>query len=155
MSNVEAFQDAMPGNHCWGCGTLNAQGLRIKSRWEGEEAVCRLTPDARFSGGSTAVVYGGLLAAVMGCHAVGTATAAAFRAEGRPMDSEPPITFVNASLKVDFLKPAPMGGPLEVRARVSELHARKALVAVRVLSGDVECARGEVVAVRLREPRRG
>ncbi len=27
----EAIQDRIPGNRCFGCGTLNAQGLGIKS----------------------------------------------------------------------------------------------------------------------------
>lgn len=150
-----AFQDAMPGNHCWGCGSLNPQGLRIRSRWRGDEAVCLFQPAPQFTGGSLEMVYGGLLSAALGCHAVGTATADAFRREGRAMTSAPPITYVNASLKLDFLKPAPMGAALELRARVAERHERKSVVQVSAWAGETECARGEIVTVRLKVPRVG
>ena len=30
---MESFQVHIPGNHCWGCGTQNPQGLGIKSFW--------------------------------------------------------------------------------------------------------------------------
>ena len=30
--------------HCYGCGRLNANGLQIKSYWEGQESVCRFRP---------------------------------------------------------------------------------------------------------------
>ena len=39
-----AFQDLIPGNGCYGCGPANPHGLRIKSVWEGDEAVCVYRP---------------------------------------------------------------------------------------------------------------
>lgn len=38
-----ALQDRLQA-HCFGCGTLNEQGLHIKSRWEGDEFVCIWQP---------------------------------------------------------------------------------------------------------------
>ena len=38
----KAFQDYYPDDlsHCYGCGRLNEQGMKIKSYWDGEESVC-------------------------------------------------------------------------------------------------------------------
>src|SRR5512137_1615055 len=75
-----AIQDQIPHNHCWGCGTLNPRGLRIKSFVEGDEAVCTFQPSPDFMAGPTNVLYGGILAAVIDCHTVCTAIAHSYRA---------------------------------------------------------------------------
>lgn len=94
-------------------------------------------------------VYGGLLASLVDCHGTGTAAAASYRAEGRPMDTDPPLRFVTASLKVDYLKPTPLGVPLEVRGVVKEIKGRKVTVGTTILANGEVCVRGEVVAVRI------
>ena len=96
-------------------------------------------------------VYGGLIASIIDCHGTGTAAAAAYRAEGRAMDTDPPLRFVTASLHVDFLKPTPLGVPLEVRGQIKEIKGRKVVVSVGVSAQGQVCARGEVVAVRMPE----
>ncbi len=42
----KAFQDQYKDEYsvCYGCGRLNPHGHRIKSYWDGEESVCRFTP---------------------------------------------------------------------------------------------------------------
>ena len=57
------------------------------------------------------------------------------------------LGFVTASLKVDYLKPTPLGVPLEVRARVKEIKGRK-VVMEAWLSARGRYARGEVVAIQ-------
>jgi len=109
---MDAFQDAIQDNHCWGCGTLNQAGLHLKSAWEGDESVCRLTPRPEFMAGPTDVLYGGFIASVFDCHAVCTAIADAYRTAGRELGSEPRLWCVTASLKVDYLAPTPLGAPL-------------------------------------------
>ena len=79
-----------------------------------------------------------------------TAAAAMYRAEGRGMDTEPPFRFVTASLRVDFLKPTPMG-ELVLRGRVKEIKGRKVVVEAAVHAGDAVTARGEIVTVRMPE----
>jgi acyl-CoA thioesterase FadM len=74
-----------------------------------------------------------------------------YRAEGRAMDSEPPFRFVTASLQVDFLKPTPLGGELEIRGRVKEIKGRKVIVEATVYAEGVATARGEIVAVQMPE----
>jgi len=148
----KAFQDYYPDHlsHCYGCGRLNERGLQIKSYWDGDETVCTFPPEPHH----TAVpgyVYGGLIASLIDCHATGTAAAASYRAEGRAMDTEPPFRFVTAALRVDYLRPTPLGAPLQLRASVKELKGRKVVVGVTLSAQGEVCARGEVVTVQMPE----
>jgi acyl-CoA thioesterase FadM len=65
------------------------------------------------------------------------------------MGSDPPLRFVTASLKVDYLRPTPLGVPLEIRGWVKELNERKVVVGATVSAEGKVCARGQVVAVRM------
>ncbi len=148
----KAFQDYYPDDlsHCYGCGRLNAAGLQIKSYWDGEETVCTFHPRP-YHVAIPGYVYGGLIASLIDCHCTGTAAAAAYRAEGRAMDTEPPLRFVTASLHVDFLRPTPLGVPLEIRGRVKKIEGRKVVVAAAVRAEGEISAQGEVVAVQIPE----
>ena len=148
----KAFQDYYPDDvsQCYGCGRLNEHGHRIKSYWDGEESVCVFTPEPHHTA-IPGFVYGGMIASVIDCHSTGPAAAAAYRAAGREMDTDPPLRFVTASLHVDFLAPTPLGGPLEVRGVVKELKGRKVVVTSTLSAMGQLCARGEVVAVQMPE----
>ena len=148
----KAIQELYPEkfSHCYGCGTRNSAGLGIRSYWRGEECVCSFTPRPEhmaFPG----FVYGGLIASVIDCHSTGTAAAAAYRHEGREPGSDPPLRFVTGSLHVDFLKPTPLGPPLELRSRAKEIGARKVVVETDLFVNGVLCARGTLVAVKIPE----
>jgi acyl-coenzyme A thioesterase PaaI-like protein len=151
----KAIQDSIPHNHCWGCGTLNPKGLRIKSYAEGDGAVCRFQPLPEHMAGPTHVVNGGIIAAVIDCHTICTAIADAYRAAGRELGSEPLIWCVTASLRIDYLAPTPISAPMELHARVRESAGRKRVVECTVRSGGRECVRAEVVAVEVSPAWRG
>lgn len=146
----KAFQDYYPDAlaQCYGCGRLNPSGLHIKSYWDGEESVSTFLPKP-YHIAIPGYVYGGLIASLIDCHSTGTAAAAAYRAQGRSMDTEPPLRFVTASLHVDYLKPTPLGVPLHLRSRVKEIKGRKVLVTTTLSARGEVCARGEVVAVQM------
>lgn len=148
----KAFQDFYPDHlaHCYGCGRLNEQGHQIKSHWDGDESVCRFQPKADHIA-IPGYVYGGLLASLIDCHGTGTAAAAAYRAEGRPMDSDPPLRFLTASLHVEYLRPTPLGVGLEVRGKVKEVKGRKVVIEEWITANGVITVRGEVVAVQVPE----
>jgi acyl-coenzyme A thioesterase PaaI-like protein len=150
--NGKAFQDCYPDDvsHCYGCGRLNPEGLQIKSRWDGDETVCTFEPRSCHTA-IPGYVYGGLIASLIDCHGTGTAAAAAYRAQGRAMDSQPSLRFLTASLQVDYLRPTPLGVPLEVRARVEEIKGRRVTVTASLSANDEVCARGRVVAVEMPE----
>lgn len=146
----KAFQDYYPDlmSYCYGCGRLNEHGLQIKSYWEGDETVCIFQPRP-YHTAVPGYVYGGLLASLIDCHSTGTAAAAAYRAESRPMDSDPPLRFLTASLHVEYLKPTPLGVPLEVRGQIKEVKGRKVVVATSLSANGIVTVRGEVVAVQV------
>lgn len=152
---MKAFQDYYPESlsHCYGCGSQNQHGHRIKTYWDEanpDETVTRFTPEPQH----TAVpgfVYGGLLASLIDCHGTGTAAAAMYRAEGREIGSQPPFRFVTGSLQVSYLKPTPLGGPLEIRGRIKEIKGRKVVVEATVYAEGIATARGEVIALQMPE----
>jgi acyl-coenzyme A thioesterase PaaI-like protein len=146
----KAFQDYYKEelSVCYGCGRLNPHGHQIKSFWDGDESVCRFTPEP-YHTAIEGYVYGGLIASVVDCHGTGTASAAAYKAAGRSMGTEPDLRFVTASLHVDYLKPTPIDAPLELRGRVEEIKGRKVVVDITVSSKGILCARGKVVAVQM------
>jgi acyl-coenzyme A thioesterase PaaI-like protein len=148
----KAFQDYYPDqmSYCYGCGRLNEVGHHIKSYWDGDETVCIFQP-APHHIAVPGYVYGGLLASVIDCHGTGSAAAAAYRAAGRSMDSQPLLRFLTASLHVDYLRPTPLGVPLEVRGVIKEVKGRKVVVAETLSANGQVCVRGEVVAVQVPE----
>jgi acyl-coenzyme A thioesterase PaaI-like protein len=152
---MRAVQEYYPDDfaHCYGCGRLNAQGLHVLTTWDGDTTVARFTPrpeHVAFPG----FVYGGLIASLVDCHAMGTAAAFAERAEGRDIGAAASPRFVTASLKVDYLRPTPHGPEIELRGRATEIGRRKVTVSIDVIVGETTTARGTVVAVRMPETMR-
>ena len=152
MTGSPAVQDRYPEqfSHCYGCGRLNAHGLHVQTRWEGDMAVARYTPRPEHIA-VPGFIYGGLIASLVDCHGIGTAALAAERAAGHEGQDQPAPRFVTASLKVDFLKPTPAGHELVLRARPVTVGERKVVVEVHVYAGDQRTVRADVIAVRLPE----
>jgi acyl-coenzyme A thioesterase PaaI-like protein len=150
MGDQKAFQDYYPDllSYCYGCGRLNEHGLQIKSYWDGDETVAVYQPRP-YHTAVPGYVYGGLIASLIDCHGTGTASAAAYRAEGRAMDTQPALRFLTASLHVDYLRPTPLGVPLEIRGQIKEIKGRKVVVSATLSAKGEITARGEVVAVQV------
>ena len=150
MTEKKAFQDNYPDqlSHCYGCGRLNENGYKIKSYWDGEESICKYNPKPyhlAFPG----FVNGGIIASLIDCHGTGTAAAAAYRAEGREMDTLPALRYVTASLHVNYLKPTPIDTELVLKGIVKEIKGKKVIVDVIMYVNDDICAQGEVIAVKI------
>ena len=148
---MQAFQDYYPENvaHCYGCGRLNEHGHQIKTYWEGDETVTRFLPRPEHTA-IPGFVYGGLLASLIDCHSI----AAASTANGGSYDG-PVERFVTASLKVDYVRPTPLGPELTLRARTEAFSARKVQVVSELLAEGSVRVRGEVLAVRMPETMTG
>jgi acyl-coenzyme A thioesterase PaaI-like protein len=147
---MTAIQDLYPDDfaHCYGCGRNNIEGHQLKSFVEGDEVVAHFTPSS-FHIAVPGFVYGGLLASLVDCHAMATAAAAAELAAGRKLGERQVERYVTAALRVDYLKPTPLGGELEIRGRVTELTEKKAVVAMTVSICGSMTVRAEAVAVRI------
>lgn len=149
-----AFQDYYPErfSHCYGCGKSNPHGHHLKSYWEGQETVARFTVPRVFSGGVPDHVYGGMIASLLDCHGAASAAAFAHRAAGLEMSAGGDIArFVTASLKVDFLRPTPIGVELVIRGQLRGIEGRKVQVDLSLSEGGQLCARGEMLAIQLRD----
>ena len=151
-SDLKAFQDYYPDqwSYCYGCGRLNHAGLQIKSYWDGSETICEFLPRPEHTA-IPGYVYGGLIASLVDCHGTGTAAAAAYQAEGRPMGSEPPLRFLTGTLNVKYLNPTPLGPPIELRGKIREVKGRKVVVDVTVTVNEQVTAIGEVIAIQVPE----
>ena len=146
----KAFHDYYPDYFavCYGCGSQNELGYQIKSHWDGDESVAYFQPKP-YHTAIPGYVYGWLLASLIDCHGTGTAAAAGYRAEGREMDSDPPLRYLTASLHVDYHKPTPLCIDLEVRGKVKQHSGRKVVIEEWILANGVVTVRGEVVAVQV------
>lgn len=154
--NPVAVQDLYPNDvaHCYGCGRLNEEGLHVRTLWEGGEGVARFTPRPHHVA-VPGIVYGGLLASLVDCHGIGTAAAAFMESAGQVPGRDPSPRFVTASLRVEFLKPTPVGEELVLRARPEAVGERKVRVAAEVVVAGEVTVRGEVLAVRMPESMAG
>lgn len=148
--HAPALQDHYPNGfaHCYGCGRLNEHGHRIKSYREGDGAVARFQPRPHHIA-LPGFVYGGLIASLIDCHGIAAAADAELRAAGLEVGRIPTPRYVTAALQVSYLKPTPLGVELQLRARVRERGARKAVVEVTLSANGVVTARGEVVGVAM------
>ena len=139
----------MPDNYCYGCGAANPHGLRIKSYWDGDESVCTFMPSPHHSAGPKQSLNGGVIATLIDCHCICTAVANAYRREGREDGGPPEIWYVTGALNVRYVNPTPIDRPVSLRARIVEEKTKKTIVQCLLLSEGIDCARGEVVAVRV------
>lgn len=149
----KSIQDYYPDKfaHCYGCGRLNQDGLKIKSYWDGKESVCHYTPRPYYTEGIPGYAYGGLIASLIDCHAAATASAGTFHDKGYSLEEKPLSRFVAASLTVDYLKPTPIGTTLELRGKIKEIKGRKVIVTVTLSAEGEICAEGEEILVRMKE----
>jgi acyl-coenzyme A thioesterase PaaI-like protein len=144
-----SFQDQGAVSHCHGCGPDNDRGLKIKSFWEGEEAVATWQPASHHCGGSPEIVNGGIIASLIDCHSLNLAIAHAYNCENRPIGSTPKIAYVTARLEVSYLRPTPIIGPLQLRARIIKVEGRKTMVSCSLSVKNELCASGEVLGIRV------
>jgi len=149
---LQALQDiCLPDGTCYGCGSANPDGLRIKSYWsdDGLFVVAAFQPQPKFSSGFKGALYGGLIASLIDCHSNWTAMAFGYKAEGREPGSLPTIVSVTGSLGVKYLKPTPMDRPIHLKAWVEGAVGRKTRVLCEVGDGESVTALGDSIFVRV------
>lgn len=145
-----AIQDQWPDyvSHCWGCGRNNEHGLQIKSYWSGDEIVCTWQPK-NYHMAAPGILCGGIIAALIDCHCLNAATAYGNRSADRGAGATLDTHYASASLKTTFLRPTPVNEPVILRARIKEMEEKRIVVSCSVISKGEECARGELIAVRV------
>jgi acyl-CoA thioesterase FadM len=76
-------------------------------------------------------------------------TAGAFLSRKESTEEIGTGSFVTGTLTVKYLHPTPMDHPVILRAKVTDMREKKVIITCSVFSGEVECARGEVIAIRI------
>ena len=149
---IDSLQDRyFPGGLCFGCGPANQQGLRIKSRVQGDSVVADFSPEPHhqaFEG----VLSGGIIGTLLDCHSNWTAAYSLMREHGLP---KPPAC-VTAEFHVKLRAPTPLA-PLEVIAKPVEIKADRVVVEAELRSSGQTTAtcRGVFVAVKAGHPAYG
>ena len=149
MSEEQPFQDQGATTLCYGCGPANEQGLQVKSRWDGEDAVGTWTAEPHHCGGTREVVNGGVIATLLDCHSMNLAIARAYPDERRPIGSAPRVFFVTASMDINYRRPRPLGKPLELRASIRKVQGRKTFLTCTLSCERQVCAEADVLAVSI------
>lgn len=134
---------------CFGCGPSNPQGLRIKSRLDGDDVVLDWLPEPHHEA-FPGFLNGGIIGVLFDCHCNWTAAVHLMRQAGA---SAPPFT-VTADYAVRLRKPTPSGGPVHLRARVVESSEDRAVVEATLEAGGSVRAtcRGTFVSVKPGHP---
>lgn len=140
--------------YCWGCGPKNEEGLHLKSypSESGEESICKITPESKYTGGVPKNLFGGMIAMIFDCH--GTASAAWFKHRDKGLDLKEDtviLRFITARLEVDFKRPVPMDKEITVTARAEEIGERKVILNMEMeVEGEIR-AKAKMVAVAVKD----
>lgn len=149
MGKQSLQENYAPGNTCFGCGPANPQGLHIRSFARGQEVVARWMPESRYEA-FPGMLNGGIIGTLLDCH---SNWAAAWHLMQKNNLNHPPCT-VTADYAIKLMRPTPTDDVIELRARVVESTADRAVVEAELLAKGKLCAtcRGTFVAVRPGHP---
>ncbi|MEQ1876937.1 MAG: PaaI family thioesterase, partial [Bdellovibrionia bacterium] len=138
-----------PNGICFGCGPVNAKGLRIKSFVEGDRVIADWKADSHHQA-FPGVLNGGIIGSLLDCHSNWTAAYHIMKKLGM---TEAPCT-VTAEYAVKLNRPTPFDAPLRLEARVTELGDDRATVEATLTAAGKVCAscKGVFVAVKPGHP---
>ena len=150
LGDGESLQEHFaPASVCFGCGPANPDGLHVRSFPDPERAdglIARWSP-APYHHAFASVLNGGIIGAILDCHANWAAAMAIMRADRA---HRPPAT-VTADYAVRLLAPTPTDAPLTIRAWSVEVAGRRALSEAHIETADgtvTATFSGRFVAVR-------
>jgi uncharacterized protein (TIGR00369 family) len=117
--------EAEPYAACYGCGARNAKGLRMRFEHLADGSAECVYSAAEHLAGAPGVIHGGvqatLLDEVMG-HAIHIA------------DADPDIDIATVDFSLRYRRPAPIGTPLTIRAKLLRAEGRDFFVAGEIVS---------------------
>jgi acyl-coenzyme A thioesterase PaaI-like protein len=102
---------------CFGCGHANPKGLKLRSFPEGDVVVAQFVPWPEHDNGF-GFLNGGIIATVLDCHS-GAAVYHGVSVGSVPVPAGEAPLYVTAGLEIRFLRPAPLGGELQLRAELA------------------------------------
>jgi acyl-coenzyme A thioesterase PaaI-like protein len=146
----KAFQDyySEDFSFCYGCGTRNEFGHKLKTYWNGDNTISKFIPKSEHMA-LPGFVYGGLIASLIDCHSTGSGSAALFKQQKEKTENYPRC--VTASLKVEYLLPTPMNCTIILDGEIVELTEKKVRILTNLSANGKICAKGDVLVVKVPE----
>ncbi len=146
MSGVSIQETLYPSLTCFGCGHANPHGFHLRSYRQGALTVAEFTSRPEHDNGF-GFLNGGIISTVLDCH---TAAVVMWEASQRGWEAEPgaPVPFITAGLDVKFLRPTPLGSPVQLSAKAASI-SEQAIVVNAELAADGK-ARASLTATWLR-----
>lgn len=119
-----------PDLTCFGCGHANAAGLRLRSYAGDGVVTATFRPWPEHDNGF-GYLNGGIISTVLDCH---SAAAVMLEAQRRGWIELPGSTpaYLTAGLEVQFLRPAPLGEPVELVGRITSAEEAEIVAAVEL-----------------------
>jgi uncharacterized protein (TIGR00369 family) len=123
-----------PAHNCFGCGETNKSGLRLRFSADGEQVRCLARIPRRFQG-PPGYVHGGVIATLLD-----EAMSKANRQFG--------VLAMTRQMEVEYLKPVPLGTPIQITARHLSASGRKHRCEAEITSiGGALLARGRALFI--------
>lgn len=120
-----------PDLTCFGCGHRNAGGLRLCS-YPGDGCVtATFTPRPEHDNGF-GHLNGGIISTLLDCHSAAAVLLEAHQRGWAALPGTSPA-YVTAGLDVRFLRPAPLGEPVDLVARITSAGEEGMTAAVELL----------------------
>lgn len=138
-----------PGGICFGCGTSNEKGLRIRSFEKDGEYVAEWRAEEHHQA-FPGMLNGGIVGALLDCHSNWAAAHYLMKKSGK---TEPDCT-VTADFHVKLRRPTPFDATIYLKARIVESTEDRATVEAELIANEKVCAtcRGNFVAVKEGHP---
>jgi len=133
VSRGLSIQESLyPTLTCFGCGHANPDGFHLRSYPDGGRMVAELTPRPEHDNGF-GFVNGGIISVALDCHG---AAVVMWEAHARGWEAAPgaPIPFITAGFDVRFLRPTPLGPPVQLTAEPVSVAEREIVVRAELLT---------------------
>lgn len=149
MTNEALQEKYAPHSTCFGCGPSNSQGLRVRSRIQGEDVVVDWVPKS-FHEAFPGVLNGGIIGCLLDCH---SNWAAAWYLMKKLNLDHPPCT-VTAEYAIKLLRPTPTDRSLHMDAKLIEIISDRVIIEATLSANSKisSTCRGAFVAVKPGHP---
>jgi acyl-coenzyme A thioesterase PaaI-like protein len=137
-----------PDIACFGCGHANPKGFHLRSYRDGDVTVAEFTPWPEHDNGF-GFLNGGIITTVLDCHGAAVVMWEA-AARGWEAADGAPIPFITAGFDVRFLRPTPLGPPVQLRAVPARIDEGEIVVDAELLADDKVRATMQAVWKRFR-----
>ena len=133
MSEPSIQERYYPTLTCFGCGHANPRGFHLRSYAKDGGVTATFTPGPEHSNGF-GFVNGGVISTALDCHTAAAVIDAAL-AHGIRGEDGAGFPFITAGFDVRFLRPTPLGVPLELWAKAAAVTEGEMLVDAELREG--------------------